>query len=256
MSWLRTSDGYKPTYRTSITIDTTASAAAADAQILIPDSYSHFWETIDSSGYELRVTAADGVTILDYQLASFNKTNRAGYIQIDNFAPAEATVNQVWLYYGMSGAPDKSKAFVYSASKTGYIYLGAPGPATPAIPERPGDTVPRDIVSKSSSEARWFWFDFGPRLQRRSTPGDGYDHWEEIYSVSYDVQTGGASVPAMITATSPKIISGRFVQVLVSAGSNGTDYTIIVTVKTRHPPDLTAQTIQARAVLKVRDAKE
>lgn len=255
MSW-GSFNGINPGQRVSITIDSTASAATGDVQILIPDTFSPFWEKIDASGYELRVTAADGVTVLSYKLASFNKTTRAGYIQIDDFAPAEATVCQVWLYFDMSGAPDKSTAFVYAASKTGYIYLGAPGPATPALPERPGDAVPRDALAKVAAESRWFWFDFGPRLQRRFVAFDGYDQWEEIYSVSYDVQAGGVSQAAMITATSPKIVGGRFVQVLVAAGTSGTDYTLICTAKTRYPPDLTGQTLQARALLRVKDPKE
>jgi len=255
MSWGRFS-GIVPTYRVSITIDSTASASAGDVQILIPDTFTAFWDTIDSSGNELRVAAADGVTLLNYKLASFSKANRAGYIQIDDFTPAEAKVCQVWLYYGMSGAASGAAVFVYAASKTGYIYLGQPGTATKSIPERPGETQPRDVISKTTSESVWVWFDFGPRLQARITPADGYFQFEEVYSVAYDVQLATASQAGMITATSPKIVHGRFVQVLVGAGTTGTDYTVICTVNTRIPPDLTAQTLQARAIIKVRNPVE
>lgn len=255
MSWGRFS-GTVPTYRVSITIDSTASASAGDVQILIPDTFSTFWDTVDASGNEIRVTAADGVTLLNYKLASFSKTNRAGYIQIDDFTPAEAKVCHVWLYYGMSGAASAAATFVYSASKTGYIYLGQPGQVTKSIPERPGETQPRDVVSKTSAESVWLWFDFGPRLQARISPADGYFQFEEVYSAVYDVQLATASQAAMITTTSPKIVAGRFVQVLVSAGSSGSDYTVICTVNTRIPPDLTAQTLQARAIIKVRNPAE
>lgn len=256
MSWGRFSN-VVPTYRVSITIDSTASASAADAQILIPDTFTAFWDAIDASGNELRVTAADGVTLLVYQLASFNKTNRTGYIQIDNFAPAEAKVCQVWLYYGLTpGTASGAGSFVYSASKTGYIYLGQPGSATRSIPERPGETQPRDVLSKTSAESVLVWFDFGPRLQARITPADGYFQFEEVYSVVYDVQLATVSQAAMITATSPKIVAGRFVQLLVGAGTSGSDYTVICTVNTRHPPDTAAQTLQTRAIIKVRNPVE
>jgi len=255
MSWGRFTS-IVPLYRVSVTIDCTASASALDVQILIPDTFSAFWDTVDASGNEIRVTAADGVTLLNYKLASFSKTNRTGYIQIDDFTPAEAKVCQVWLYYGMTGAASAASVFVYAASRTGYIYLGQPGPATKSIPERPGETQPRDVVSKTSSESVWLWFDFGPRLQSRISPADGYFQFEEVYSVVYDVQLATASQAAMITTTSPKIVAGRFVQVLVSAGSTGSDYTVICTVNTRIPPDLTAQTLQARAIIKVRNPVE
>lgn len=255
MSWARF-DGVVPKFRVSITVDTTASAAAGDVQALIPDTFSFFWNTVDASGNEIRVTAADGVTVLDYQLASFNRTNREGYVQIDNFAPDEATVNQVWLYFGMDGAPSDATPFVYSASKAGYIYLGAPGPTVVAMPERPGDQRPRNAISKSTGESRWIAFDFGSQLQRRASVADGYPQFEEIYSVSYDVQLAGVSQAAMVTASSPKIVNGSVVQVLVGGGTVDTDYTVICTVKTKIPPNLTGQTLQARVVLKIRNPSE
>lgn len=256
MSWSR-SDGMSPLFRVALTVDSSASAASGDVEIEIPVAFSHFWKNIDSSGNELRVTASDGESLLIYQLkAGFSKADRVGYIQIDNFAPSEAATFQIWLYYGMEGAASKAGSFVYAASKSGYLYAGAPGAAIRGVPQRPGDTTPREVVSKGAAEQRWVWFDLSALLQGRFSAADGFPQFEELHSVTYAVYAAGVAQAGMVDAASPRFVEGRFVQVLVKGGTTGTDYTIVVTVKTRIPPITAAQVVEVRALLKVRDVQE
>ena len=59
MAWL---DGWL--YRMPIAIDNTTAAATHDVTIPIPGDLDLFWDTIDSLGDELRLTNADGITVL------------------------------------------------------------------------------------------------------------------------------------------------------------------------------------------------
>lgn len=256
--WYRTGSTI-PQYRRPVSVDSSASAAAADAAFTLPPALSEFWDAIDSSGYELRVTDADGFTLLAYQLSGFSKASRTGTVQLDNIAAGTASVQQVWLYYGMSGAANAAGSFVYSASKTAVLYpggrLATPAPI-PWAPQRPGDTRPRDVVSKTADEVVWVQFDFGGALQRLDSPGDGQTQFEELDEVTYAVTTGGVAQAGMVTASAIRFIGEGIVQVPIQGGATGTDYTIEVTARTTYPTQQTGRTLEARAMLRVKDVSE
>lgn len=256
MSWGRFG-AYVPLYRASISLD--GNGASADYAITVPADHP-IWDTIDASGAEIRVTDADGQTVLTYQWSGFSLANRTGTIQIDNFT-AGTGIEQVWLYWGMAGASSGAGSFVASAPRSGYIEMGEPG-AVRIVPvaERPGATTPERVVTKLSSDSIWIWFDILPLLQRQAIPtgtdGNRHSNLEEIRLVSYEVYSGASAQAAMITATSPRIYGGRYIKVLVKAGSSGTDYTIRLTTTTTIPTQASGQTFARRVELKVYDVAE
>lgn len=258
MAWYREGSTI-PTFRRSISLDSTSGAAAADATFTLPPTLAEFWEQIDNSGYELRVTNADGATKLTYQLNGFNKTNRAGSIEIDNIAAGTAGVRQLFLYYGMSGAVNGAGSFVFSASKPAQVYMGAPlAVPTPIrwVPQRPSDTVPRESRTKAADEVIWLTFDFGDALQELLGSGDNQTQFEEIADVTYAVTEAGVTQAGMVSASSVRIIDGRYVQVQVNGGTDGTDYTVSVLARTTYPVGQTGRTLDARCLLVVTDVQD
>ena len=259
MSWLRVGS-LVPQFRRSISIDATASATASDVQIVIPSALSEFWDAIDASGNELRVTDADGETVLSYKItgsvSGFDRSTRDGIIQIDDYDPAAVCVGQAWLYYGISGASSGAASFTFAASRTGYINPGAPISIISAAPQRPGDTRPRDAVSKMADEVIWVWFDFGELLQVLTTPNGEQQQWEELDEVTYYVTLAGATQAGMVSASSVRIIGGRYVQLLVQGGSTGSSYTLAVQAKTTYPTQQTGRTLAARCLVRVKDVSE
>jgi hypothetical protein len=259
MAWLRVGSTV-PQYRRSISIDATASAAALDVQITIPTALSEFWDAIDASGNELRVTDADGKTVLSYKLtgavSGFDRSTRDGIIQIDDYDPAAVCVGQVWLYYGITGAASAAAVFVFSASRTGYLYPGAPIGIVSAVPQRPGDTRPRDAVSKMVDEVTWVWFDFHDLLQQLTTPDGEQGQWEELDEVTYAIYLAGVAQSGMVTASSVRVIGGRYIQVQVSGGATGSSYTLAVQATTTFPTQQTGRILAARCLIRVKDVSE
>jgi len=259
MAWLRVGSTV-PQYRRSISIDATASASALDVQITIPTALSEFWDAIDASGNELRVTDADGKTVLGYKLtgavSGFDRSTRDGIIQIDDYDPAAVCVGQVWLYYGITGAASAAAVFVFSASRTGYLYPGAPIGIVSAVPQRPGDTRPRDAVSKMVDEVTWVWFDFHDLLQQLTTPDGEQAQWEELDEVTYVIYLAGVAQAGMVTASSVRVIGGRYIQVQVSGGATGSSYTLAVQATTTFPTQQTGRILAARCLIRVKDVSE
>lgn len=259
MAWLRVGSTV-PQYRRSISVDATAAATASDVQITIPSALSEFWDTIDASGNELRVTDADGKTVLSYKVtgavSGFDRSTRDGIIQIDDYDPAAVCVGQVWLYYGITGASSGAAVFVFVASRTGYLYPGAPIGLVSAAPQRPGDTRPRDAVSKMVDEVIWVWFDFHDLLQQLTTPDGEQGQWEELDEITYAIYLAGVAQAGMVSASSPRVIGGRYIQVQAAGGSTGSSYTIAVQATTTTPNQQTGRTLAARCLIRVKDVSE
>jgi len=259
MAWLRVGSTV-PQYRRSISIDATASASALDVQITIPTALSEFWDAIDASGNELRVTDADGKTVLNYKLtgavSGFDRSTRDGIIQIDDYDPAAVCVGQVWLYYGITGAISAAAVFIFAASRTGYLYPGAPIGIVSAVPQRPGDTRPRDALSKMVDEVTWVWFDFHDLLQQLTTPDGEQGQWEELDEVTYAIYLAGVAQTSMVTVSSPRVTGGRYIQVQVSGGATGSSYTLAVQATTTFPAQQTGRILAARCLIRVKDVSE
>ena len=89
--------------------------------------------------------------------------------------------------------------------------------------------------------------DFGPILVQKMVPtGDStrkFAAWEEVKTVVYAVYDDASAQAAMVDATSPRILDGRFVRLLIKAGTTATNYTARVTVGTTYPDNQTGRTL-------------
>ena len=253
MSWFREA-GATWRRRASISVDNTAGAGGAiDASGAIPAAFDEFWDEIDATGNELRVVDADGVTKLAYSVASFNKTNRTGTLEIDGYSAPAAGMLQVFLYWNASWAATGAVVTTIAAAKS--LVIETCGPATldlvTAAPLRPGDTRPRRALGKASDETRDVWIDMAAWLPRRRMPFVGRYECDEMDYATYVLTTGDTAQASMVDATKTRYYGGRFVRVRVAAGTDGTDYTITPTIRTIEGLILTPRTW-----LKVRNQDE
>ena len=252
------SGGYTPTRRVSISLD--GNGASANYSVTIPAQLDDFWNEIDTSGNELRVTDADGVTVLTYDLSGFSKTNRTGTIRIGAYT-AGSGVEQLFLYYGMSGASSAAGSPATSSPRNGYIDLGSPkGRIIPWRPERPGATAPEEQFTKGSGEQKWLWFDLGSFLHTASAPvgsaGNKHPEWEEARLVTYAIYSGASAQASMVDATLVRFVGGRYFRVLVKAGTTAVDYTLVATLTTTYPTQAAGQTAEKRVEVVVKNVAE
>ena len=81
MAWLKLSGSTLPfAARFPIAVDASALGASTDKDVTvtIPKTLELFWALIQSSGDDIRITDADGITLVDYDWASFTYASRTG----------------------------------------------------------------------------------------------------------------------------------------------------------------------------------
>lgn len=243
MSWRSALD----TYRQPLSIDNTGGGAGAfDATIPIPADWDHFWTTVQSTGYDLRVTGADGVTVVTkLDINGFNTTNKVGTLEIQDTAPA-AGMLQYWLYWGDSTLGTGLTSFVPASAKSGYADLGAPVPGylfAAQSQERLGDTSPKNVMAKTSDTTVFAWIDFSALMQRRVHvhPAAVGSHEYECLSYVTVAATGGLTVTTTGTRYEVGAAGAAIVRVQISGGTTATDYILTVTAVTTLGRTLTAK---------------
>lgn len=251
-----------------------ASGTTKDIDVVIPADWDDFWDAIDSSGNELRVTGPDGYTLLSYDVddgagGSFNRTTRAGRIRIDG-ASAPGDSNECllfWVYYSSTSTQgDASVAVTIASALTGYIDRGTPSTfIIPVTPPRPGLDRPPATFTKGSGEGVYYFFDFGAVLEQRSTKSQRRNLYEEPRNATYTVVNTSAAAQATMIDTSLtrwfETVDGRgrhlFLRVLVQAGTDGSTYTALPVVKTIVPTvSSTHRTLAPRAGVRIKDVLE
>jgi hypothetical protein len=243
-------------YRAAITVDNSAGSAGAGkyVNVTIPATWSFFWSTVLSTGYDLRVTAADGVTAVTFERATWTYASQVGTLEIGTVTAPAAKPFTLWLYWGNSGASDLSTAVVPASPLTGYIETLAPsGLFRIAVrQEGYGNTAPSQRIQKGSTDEVDVWVDFSPILEIRTDPHQGLLLGQEIESVTTAVANAGAGYSAGFDETKNRIV-GRAVKIRLKAGASGTDYTATVTVTTTGNSDSPAQVVAQRFLVNVRD---
>jgi hypothetical protein len=183
MAWL---EGYS--YRVPITCDMSGLSGSGvnDVQVTLPTVWSHFWDEIDASGHEIVVTTGDGTTdVSKFDWSSFTKATKTGVLEIEDVAYAHApSVVKLFLYYGNSGAPDKSSAFTPSSAVAGHIELLAAAAPITLGRERPGAQTPVNEISITTSEHRALSIDLQALLRPLCQPEAGSRLGEEISEVT------------------------------------------------------------------------
>jgi hypothetical protein len=259
---------YDETYtrRAAISLDLNATTPL-DFDVTIPSEWDDFWDTIDTNGYDLRVVGFDGKTVVSYLLdngsgGAFSKANRLGRLRIDALACPAITGNAlIWLYYAPSTTPqaDGAVGSVTMASiRTAVIFqMGPSGWTFGHGPPSPGDQL-RRLITKTSSEVLSVWLDYSQFLARRLGPGAGGIRYEELYYATVDVlDSGGTTVATMFEAQRIAFIDSRrrsLVRVTIKAGTDATDYTLVVRVATiAHGGSAVQQVLEDRIKIRVRD---
>lgn len=93
MSWL-------PDYaqRIAVTVETSGSAGTTkDVTFQVAADFADFWETIQSTGYDMRVTSSDGLTPVLYDQASYDYALRTLTVELDNVTVTSVTQTLFWL---------------------------------------------------------------------------------------------------------------------------------------------------------------
>jgi hypothetical protein len=246
VSWRSSTD----LYRMPITVDHTGAVAGVfDATATIPADMMHFWSTVQSTGNDIRVVRADGITaVTKFDLDTFSTTNKTGTLEIQDTAAAQSSL-QYWLMWGDSGLSSGVTAFVPVGPKPAYIDQGAPAPGCVVLAraqERPGETAPIFEIAKDPDSTIYVWFVFGPMLQQRVNPSQGS---YELETLTYCTPSAAAGLTVTVSAT--RFEDGRpgrgAVKIKVSGGTTANDYIITATAGTSEGRVLTM-----RAKVKVR----
>lgn len=248
MSWY--DDNFRR--RAAITVHNSAGAASGDIDVTIPSDWDEFWGVIDSSGNELRVTEADGRTLVTYDVdkpggGAFSLPGKSGRIRIDG-ATLTATANTTtlfWVYFDTeSTAGDASSAVTMSSILDGYIELGRPARRPIVVQQQPpGLTRPVSIDAKSSTAAEHYWLDVSQILEQYRRTVEGRLCYEEISAVLVSsVQDDGTTAASLETHSATRfveIVRGRdrrmLVRIKLSGGTDGERYTAGLTISTRTP---------------------
>ena len=250
----------------AIAVDGTAlgSPANKDVEVAIPATLEAFWDNVDSSGYQIRVTSADGVTLLEWgRTGTFSKTNRTGGLKILGASgsptwQAQVATNILWLYVGNASiVSDAASATATSSPLTGYLSSQAPRSVIPVIPEPAGRTAPVNEVSIKTTEALQVWFDLSDRLGKLREPTAGSDEFEELSLVNLSgLDDGGAATVWAPTKTKVVYDGGLYIRCTLDASglTSGDVVTALATFTTTSPEGSgDAQTIEQRLLVRVLD---
>lgn len=251
-----------------------SSDLAQDFDVVIPSQWDDFWDNIDTSGNELRVTDAAG-TALDYGIddgsgGAFSKTNRLGRIRINNYDTPISTsgATLAWIYYNSTSTQGSGAGSSGTGGQTGYIELATPsgliiGHRSPIA----GNTAPPQQIHKTAAERKALWLGYGGLLAPAFTPLRGASVNEELYYVAHDVvDTSAASVPTMVETTAIRFVwvprgpnMGTWCRFLVVGGSSGNWYTSTLLSRTVSPTDGVStirNTFDTRIGVYVRDVRK
>lgn len=257
------------TRRVAVTVDIPGTTPV-DVNVTIPKDFDDFWNTIDSSGNELRLVSYDGQTVLVYDVdngsgGAFSKTNRLGRLQIDGMVvPATASMLLVWLYYGSStNQGDASQAVTIASARDGYIELARPGQHQMVHQPQPArSTKPRLIIHKTANEQAFVWIRYDPALSKRYTPGNGApDHEEPLFATIQVLDDTAADQSSMYDLTKLRwIVTNRgekWLRCRVKAGTSGEKYTAVVLTRLILPGQTSAdQQLETRFGIDVIDSLE
>ena len=258
-------------YREAVTIWHAGSGTTVDIQFVVPPDMSRFWNFVASNGADIRVTASDGVTELDYERLSFTHATKTLDIYVDNYGlPQGATAasgktNVVWLYWGFNDgaggtASDlNNTALTVSGSQisTTSIAIGSVArsgsPVIVCAPEPTEATTPSPEIALKPSEIITVWWDFRNMLARRDRKENGSLALEEIELVNVLAQNS-AGTPADVTSTlinesETRVMHPGFIRTTVTAitGDVSSNYMVTLQVITSN-----ARKLNYHALIKLR----
>lgn len=252
MSWLK--DGTTIwTGRSMLLVDNTGAAVTPkDVSVSVPAHWEGWAFCNQTDGRDIRVTSADGITLVTYDLESFNATTRTLTIELDDVT-VTANRNQVfWVYYGSDDAADAQSSVAPSSALTGYLLAGNPVTRRFAYSEEAeGTTRPTTRFQKRSAEQLWIACDFGAALIPALGTYNGKADFEELGSVLVQVELSGSAQAAMVDGARNRGVGKGMILAWVQAGSSGQTYTVVIRATTT-----LGRVLEARCLLTVQDDAE
>ncbi len=250
-------------YRVPVTIDNTGgSPGAEDVTITWPGAdFTKFWGKVDTDGDDIRVTDADGITELDFELRNYNSSTNTLLLLIDAYTyPAEGLCI-VYVYWGTTGKANGSAAFTLTGTeKTGYVTLQHPRPerTIAARREAAGAEKPAQQVYKSPGETAWHWWDVTSVFVDRCDAFNLRRGLEGPDAIRFAVETAGSDESGLYDEDATRLIEcadGIFIRTQTKAGTDGNDHTMVLTVQTIDKQG-DGQTLEFRALIRITSPEE
>ena len=255
MSWYRhnyteTDGDGRALYRLPLTFENTSggSGNAVFSLAGIAD-LDEFWDNVQSDGYDIIVTTAEGSTIIAptaWDILSFNKTTRTGTIRIQGLT-MPAGMSLYWLYWGKNGTAATSQWVstpAPSSPKTVHLHRGDPLSVEPSRrilggigSAQPRATTPRHALRKEADAAlRVYWL-LDNLKRTKLANAAGSTEWDQPSVGTHEVvDVNDSDVATMYTVTEGRFAvdgDGRvYYSMIVKAGTTGTSYTARATVTT------------------------
>ena len=248
MAWLQLTGSTEPfKARFPIAVDSSALGGSADKDVTVtfPKTLDLFWSTLGSDGHDLRITDADGFTVIEHKRTTFDYANRSLTIDILGNAgnvkweAQQSSIAWLWAYVGDDDAGDSAVSTSPSGQLTGRVTAEAAAEVIRVSDPTPDRGEPDNRRSKSSGERRAYWFDFSPGLRIAQRAYSERLNFEEINFVEVSSVSAGSS-SSIEVETSTRFAGTALV-------------TLIVKATTITPNDSTFQILEGRLLIQVRD---
>lgn len=241
MSWYRYSDGEAPLYRLPLTLDGNGASGNWTFSLAGIKDLDEFWNGVQSAnGYDIRVTEADGSTLIAptaWDILSFNATTRTGTIRVQGYTSASGMC-LLWLYWGKPSG-DATSVWVGSPSPTSprscYLDRTDPGKLEASRVVRAGRTAgratkPLQEIRKEVNESVRVYFLFDGLKRGKLTISQGVDDFDGPTTGAHTVvDENGTDASTMYTSTEGRFAvdseGALYYGGLIKAGTNATKYT-------------------------------
>ena len=237
-------------YRVPLTYANHSGVDTPEGQFTVNKSLGKFWDNTLSTFNDVRITQADGTTLLDWAFhgGTPSQANRTATIQIDNHpslasaygnAAASASVG-AWMYFGNStnnlASGANNSINITTTPKTVLIDPSDPNTSSTCFnigvgPITVNQTYPRAEMRKSSAtQTRIFWDLSSAVLGLRRSNQNSTRNEEIAYvtAIIYD-QDGANTTSAMTDLNAITIMDNYVVQMPIKAGDHEKRYMIIIT---------------------------
>ena len=232
-----------------------AGVSTEDLTFTVPVEMSVFWDNVESTGFDIRVTDADGTTALTWQRQSFTKASFTCVLEVDDWTPPLAdSMAQIWIYTGNSGASDTSGSFTAASARTGHLTALKPcGRVLTWSPPTPGVTKPPLQVSVSTLEDARPWIDVSAGLCNLDRKSQGRLEGEEILWVTQEIHSSGSDTSARYNETTMRRFDRGFIRLHIESDqlTSGTDYTLSLKVGTTE-----GRILNPRVLIRCQDVAE
>ena len=239
-------------FREAVAVHNTTSSTTIDFSFVVSSDFQRFWLNLASNGYDVRVTASDGVTELPFNYTGFNYSNRTLTVNVNDYAlpggnnAVSGKTNVVWLYWGYDNgangtASDATSSFsLANAITTSSIEIGLVGRSgCPIIACKTGPstlTTPGQEVGLRAGEQKHVWWDFRPHLATRRSKFNGSAILEEIDLVDVAAENSSQAnkTPTLVVESETRIMHPGFVRTTIKhiSGEGNHNYMVTLTVTT------------------------